>query len=77
MSMKNYFRCFLTFLFCFETGFLCVALTVLELAPQTRLAWNVEICLQIRLQSAEINGPYRNYFNCSGFNVILKNLEND
>lgn len=48
---------------------------VLELALQTRLAWNLEICLQICLQSAEINGPYRNYFNYSGFNVILKILK--
>jgi hypothetical protein len=35
------------FLFCFfsETGFLCIALAVLELTLKTRLASNSEICL--------------------------------
>ncbi len=35
------------FLFFFKTGFLCVALTVLELTLQTRLAFNPEIRLPL------------------------------
>ncbi len=35
------------FLFFFKTGFLCVALTVLELTLQTRLALNSEIRLPL------------------------------
>jgi hypothetical protein len=41
------------FIFClfvclfFETGFLCVALDVLELTLQTRLAWNSKIHLPL------------------------------
>jgi hypothetical protein len=35
------------FLFVFETGFLCVALAVLELTLWTRLAWNSEIHLPL------------------------------
>ena len=40
------FVCFVLFLF-FETGFLSVALAVLELTLQTRLAWNSEIHLPL------------------------------
>jgi hypothetical protein len=36
-------------LFCFETEFLCVALTILELTLQTMLASNTEICLPLPL----------------------------
>ena len=36
--------CFVLF---FETGFLCIALAVLELTLQTRLASNSEICLPL------------------------------
>jgi hypothetical protein len=36
------------FVFCFfKTGFLCIALAVLELTLSTRLASNSEICLPL------------------------------
>jgi hypothetical protein len=38
---------FFFFSFFFETGFLCVALAVLELTLWTRLASNSEICLPL------------------------------
>jgi len=46
--------CLFGFLF-FETGFLCVALAVLELTLKTRLALYSEICLPLPL-SAGIKG---------------------
>jgi hypothetical protein len=39
--------CFLDFLVFFETGFLCIALAVLELTLKTRLASNSEIRLPL------------------------------
>ena len=39
---------------CFETGFLCVALAILEITLPTRLASNSEI--RLLLPSAEIKG---------------------
>ena len=42
------FFCFVLF---FETGFLCIALAVLELILQTRLASNSEICLPLPPES--------------------------
>jgi hypothetical protein len=38
---------FFLFFFFFETGFLCIALAVLELTLKTRLALNSEICLPL------------------------------
>ena len=38
-------------LFCFETGFLCVALAVLELTLWTGLTWNSEIHLPLPSKS--------------------------
>jgi hypothetical protein len=35
------------YIYIYETGFLCIALAVLELALQTRLALNSEICLPL------------------------------
>jgi hypothetical protein len=45
----GFFVCLFVCLFCFvfETGFLCVALAILELTLQTRLALNSEICLSL------------------------------
>ena len=40
--LSQYFVCLFI-----ETGFLCVALTILELALQTRLILNSEICLPL------------------------------
>jgi hypothetical protein len=49
------FFCFVLFCFVFETGFLCVALAVLELTLETRLALNQKsACLC--LSSAGIKG---------------------
>jgi hypothetical protein len=44
-----WFFCLLVgwFVFCFLRQFLCVALAVLELTLQTRLALNSEICLPL------------------------------
>jgi hypothetical protein len=39
--------CFVLFCFVFETGFLCIALAVLELTLYTRLASNPEIRLPL------------------------------
>ena len=45
---KMFFVVVVVFVLCFfETGFLCVALAVLELTLQTRLALNSEICLPL------------------------------
>ena len=44
-----------TFFF-FETGFLCIALSVLELTLYTRLASNSEICLPLLSQVLGIKG---------------------
>jgi hypothetical protein len=45
-SFSFFLFCFVLFCFCFfETGFLCVALAVLELTLETRLASNSEIRL--------------------------------
>jgi hypothetical protein len=38
---------FIFYFCCFETGFLCVALSVLELTLYNRLASNSEICLPL------------------------------
>jgi hypothetical protein len=45
-------------LFCFETGFLCVALIVLELALQTRLASNSQNFACLCIPSTGIKGMY-------------------
>jgi hypothetical protein len=39
--------CFVLFCFVFKTGFLCVALAILELTLWARLASNSEICLPL------------------------------
>jgi hypothetical protein len=44
-------------LFHFKTGVLCIALAVLELTLQTKLASNSEICLHMAL-SVEIKGMH-------------------
>jgi hypothetical protein len=55
-NMTRWFLfCFLFFVFCFlffvsETGFLCVALAVLELVLLTSLTSNSEICLPLPLE---------------------------
>jgi hypothetical protein len=46
------FVCLFLCLF-FETGFLCVALAVLELTLQTKLALNSEICLSLPPKSPD------------------------
>jgi hypothetical protein len=54
------FGLFVCLLACFETGFLCVALAVLELALQIRLAWSSQRSTYLYL-CAGIKGMCRPY----------------